>query len=174
MNSTNPLPCDLQLERNGAVAVRVLWQPPTICQSSCCCCCHHIRHGQTPRFLQNVLGVLFWSYVGLAVLRPPCDLVTCRRSEQVSLHLCYYFPTRWLQSMISLTCEALPLGGPQVSMKTMRLVDNNAAIFHLTQLGDIDGIKNLFIRGLASPLDVGHSGGRTPLHVRGKHSSHVQ
>lgn len=52
-----------------------------------------------------------------------------------------------------------------MSLKVARIVDTGAPIFALTQTGDLEGIKSLLARQLASPLDVGHLYGATPLRV---------
>ncbi|OBT98267.2 hypothetical protein VE01_03138 [Pseudogymnoascus verrucosus] len=55
-------------------------------------------------------------------------------------------------------------GGPQVSLRTSRIVDQSASIFHFTHIGDLDAIKSLYSQGLASSLDVSHKKWNTPLH----------
>ena len=41
-----------------------------------------------------------------------------------------------------------------VSLKVLRIVPLGSEIFRLTSLNDVDGLKSLLSRGLASPLDV--------------------
>jgi hypothetical protein len=45
------------------------------------------------------------------------------------------------------------------------MVPGNASVFTFAVLGNLDGIKSLFNKGLASPYDVCVSNGRTALHV---------
>ena len=58
-----------------------------------------------------------------------------------------------------------PLTGPVASLKVQRTVPGSADIFTFTKLGDVDGIRTLFEKGLASPHDVQFDSGITPLHV---------
>ena len=46
------------------------------------------------------------------------------------------------------------IGEISVSLKVLRIVPVGSEIFRLSNLNDVDGLKFLFSRGLASPLDV--------------------
>ncbi|OBT80236.1 hypothetical protein VF21_00712 [Pseudogymnoascus sp. 05NY08] len=99
---------------------------------------------QIPPFLDRLLGVLFWTYTGLATIKQACDSSTCVRNETFAMQISYFFPA-WI-------------------------VDQSASIFHFTHIGDLNSIKSLYSQGLASSLDVSHKKWNTPLHsavVRG-------
>ena len=69
--------------------------------------------------------------------------------------------SRVLQFVIQLSY----MKGPELVLRVPRVVPDNApALFYAVQ-GDIEGIKSLFSKGLASPYDVALDSGRTALHV---------
>ena len=66
------------------------------CDWSCRCQCHPRRVGESPRWLAELLGTLFYSYTGIALLRlRPCNYSACIQQESASYQLTYHFP-RWL------------------------------------------------------------------------------
>ena len=55
--------------------------------------------------------------------------------------------------------------GFELAFQVSQIIPDNApALFYVVQ-GDIEGIKSLFSKGLASPYDVALDSGRTALHV---------
>jgi hypothetical protein len=147
------------------VEVQVMWQPPFQCDSHCHCACHKVRRGRSPHMLDKLLGVIFWTYSGLATTRQACDASTCLRKGDFAMQISYFFPAWYIKKAIIFTCKTMPLGGPVISLKTVRVIAHCAPIFHMIHVGDVDGIKALFRQGLASSLDVGHKKWGTPLHV---------
>jgi hypothetical protein len=55
--------------------------------------------------------------------------------------------------------------GPGVSLSMPRVIPDNAPVLTFAVQGNLDGIKSLFSKGVASPYDVALSNGRTALHV---------
>jgi hypothetical protein len=115
--------------------------------------------------LEKFLGALFIGYTSLPLLRPSCNVSGCHRQKSQGLKLTWYFPTWFVKRIIAFTYMHKPGNGLQVSLKVARIIDSGAPIFALTQLGDLNGIKTLLAQQLASPLDVGHLDGCTPLFV---------
>ena len=52
-----------------------------------------------------------------------------------------------------------------MSIKIRRQVAPGAEVFRLTYQDDVDGLKQLFSNGLASPNDISYIDGTTPLGV---------
>lgn len=152
-------------DKTKELEVQVLWQPPFQCDQHCHCTCHKVHRGRSPQMLDNLLGVLFWTYSGLAITRQACDTSTYVRKSDYAVKISYLFPSWYVRKAISLTCKMMPLGGPLISLKTARIIDYCAPIFHLVRLGDIDAIKALYKQGLASSLDIAHKKLGTPLHA---------
>jgi hypothetical protein len=53
-----------------------------------------------------------------------------------------------------------------VSLSMPQVITDNAPILIFAVQGNLDGIKSLFSKGVASPYDIALSNGRTALHVR--------
>ncbi len=61
-----------------------------------------------------------------------------------------------------------PWDGPEItSLRFPKVVSVDAAIMEYARCGNVDGMKRLFSKGLASPHDVSSPNGYTLLHVRG-------
>ena len=52
-----------------------------------------------------------------------------------------------------------------MSLQIARIRPDDSKIFHLATAGDIEGMKVMFARGLASPNDVSYTFGYSVLHV---------
>lgn len=147
------------------IEVQLLWQPPSCCSRNFYCDYHNVCYNRSPQFLDRLLGVLFWTYNGLAVIKQDCDSSTCVRNETFAIQISYFFPAWYVNKTFNFMCKFTPLGGPEVSLRTSRIVDQSASIFHFTHIEDLNAIKSLYSQGLASSLDVSHKKWNTPLHV---------
>lgn len=147
------------------IEAQLLWQPSSCCSRNCYCACHNVCYNRSPQFLDRLLGVLFWTYTGLAIIKQDCDSSTCVRNETFAIQISYFFPAWYVNKAFNFTCKFTPLGGPQVSLRTFRIVDQSASIFHFTHIGDLNAIKSPYSQRLASSLDVSHKKWNTPLHV---------
>lgn len=125
--TNNPAPWGLE--------VRVQWQRPVTCSTTCRCACHHPSRGQGVRRLWPVLGVLFWGYAGLPVMRPGCDDRVCRRPVQGSVTMSYFFPPWLVKQAIALTLRVISSSSIELSLRATRIVDNGALVFKMTHLG---------------------------------------
>ncbi len=136
------------------------------CTEYCSCCCHLkrlVRATPATASLDKIFGVLFICYTGSPFLRQRCNVASCRRQSAPSINLTYYCPVwafmrAWL---VSIT------GGvtPSVTVKVPRVVPFDSQLFHFIRKGNLDGIKHLFSRGVASPFDVYEPTGLTTLHT---------
>ena len=75
------------------------------------------------------------------------------------------FPAWFLFKALTFTFNDLPDGAINAALTVRRVVPMGAEIFRLIETGDIDGVKELFRSGLASPNDS-EATGSTVLRVR--------
>ena len=154
-----------QLTAVSAIGIRTAQFPRTACNRWCSCVCHHKRHIQTPQLLQNLIGSLFIGYSGLPMLTKPCDQYACHQRAQPTSSVTYYFPSWFLARTLSILFSSTPLAGPVVSLKCQRTVPRDADIFKIARAGNVDKMRDLFEKGLASPHDVNFESGGTALRV---------
>ena len=165
---------DVLLEGRRGLEVQVVWRPSWACDSACHCLCHESTHRRSPQLFDKFLGILFWGYCGLPIVRKRCDVASCRRRRGLRFGMSYYFPAWFVEKKLELTFRSMPLGTPQISIKMASIVSNGALIFKYTHTKDVAGIQSLFSQGLAAPSDAGHLDGCTALHVGSSSSDHAQ
>lgn len=151
--------------RQDAVGVQ-LRRYNTACTAECPCVCHKPDWGGTPTMLRRILGQLFVDYAGLPIMRPQCDNKRCQKRTGAYLDFEYWFPTGvfWSQ-IIRIHCAYQAHLGPQFQLSTLRRVPDNAPAVLFASSGNIEGLKDLFQRGLASPRDVSETRGYSLLRV---------
>ena len=157
-----------QASREAPLAIPVSWrQGRNIeCSSDCKCSCHNQKNVQALSSLGNVLGRLFLAYSGPSILQKPCNLSTCRQQNARSIRLTYFFPRWFLNTVVSTTFSTSRLGTPSLNLKVRKIVPETNRLFALCMTEGVDGIQQLFADRRASPDDIHHRGGWTPLHVR--------
>ncbi|KAK3394956.1 ankyrin repeat-containing domain protein [Podospora didyma] len=141
-----------------------LRQARTTCQAACRCSCHSALDEKTPAFMDGLLGQLFVGFTGWPMLSAKCDSAACTGQRTSSVSLEYWFPPGicWSQIVrLSLAYEANV--GPSLQLNTLRRVPDSSQCVSFALEGNIDGLKNLFNRGLASPRDVSSTRGYTLL-----------
>lgn len=164
-NRRRPSPPQLPTRPEG-VRVR-LNQYALTCHTGCKCVCHSSSKVATPQFLDRVLGQLFVGYAGLPLLSAKCDIQDCAKRESARVSVEYWFPLGFCWSQIMrLQLGYQPNIGPQMSLGTLRQVPDSAPCVTFALNGNIDGLKDLFTRGLASPRDVSTTRGYSILRVR--------
>lgn len=107
--------------------------------------------------MNRVVGQLFLGYSGL---NPKCDIPSCQVTQQPEVTAEYWFPMGLFWSMIvqfNLSYQANM--GPSFELKTLRRVPDSAACVNYAIKGNIDALKGLFSKGLASPRDVSDTRG---------------
>jgi hypothetical protein len=78
----------------------------------------------------------------------------------------YWFPLGFVWSQIvHLQISYLQNAGPQMQLNFLRRVPDSATCIDFALFGNIDGLKDLFARGLASPRDVSSTRGYSVLRV---------
>lgn len=152
-------------ENSAAVRVR-LRQTRASCWATCNCSCHSIRNTKSPSFMDRMLGQIFVGYSGLPLLSSKCDSETCIRGQIPTVDAEYWFPLGFCWSQIvrlHLTYQANT--GPSFQLSTLRRVSDGSQCVHFALNGNIDGLKNLFSQGVASPRDVSSTRGYSLLRV---------
>ena len=165
---TLPLsPSSAQNIRTHTEAVRFrLRQQRSNCHPSCPCACHSVQRATTPSFMNRVLGQLFVGYAGLPMVSNKCDSRSCRRGQIPSVSVEYWFPLGFCWSQIVRLQLAYECNvGPSLQLSTLRRVSDSAQCVSYALDGNIEGLKNLFSAGLASPRDVSSTRGYSLLRV---------
>jgi len=126
----------------------------------CTCSCHSSGQLSSPRFLSSILGSMLVTFSDVPQLTPRCNIGSCSTRRRLPLFkINYHFP-RWLLSrMITTTLAWSTRDGLDIHrLRAPRIIPTGSAIFNLTQNGDVEGIKSLFVEGTASPYDVDQDG----------------
>ena len=156
---------DLSTSCSEGLRVR-LSRNTSSCPVGCTCICHATRKASTPAMVDRVLGQWFVGYAGLPFLTTKCDAEVCRKSQSPWISLEYWFPLGYIWSQIFRLEVAYQSNiGPQVSLSTLRRVPDTALSIKFALTGNIEGLKTLFTRGLASPMDVCSTRGWSLLRV---------
>ncbi|KAI0481753.1 ankyrin repeat-containing domain protein [Xylaria cf. heliscus] len=144
-----------------SVAVQVTTRTSYCSSSRCRCVCHFTERVSTPGGLFNrVVGQLFLGYSGLSLLSPSCNTPSCEASQKPEVTAEYWFPMGLFWSMIIQFNLSYQINvGPQFEIKTLRRVPDSATCVNYAIKGNIEGLKELFRRGAASPRDVSDTRG---------------
>jgi hypothetical protein len=156
---------DLKPMSTESVSVRVAQY--STCRTGCQCACHSQSRSATPGMFDRMLGQLFVGYSGLPLISPRCNNDSCLKSKASNLTFEYWFPLGFVCSQI----VRFRLGyqtniGPQLEFSTLRRVPDSAQCITFALNGNVDGLKDLFSRGLASPRDVSSTRGYSVLRVQ--------
>ncbi|KAI0156939.1 ankyrin repeat-containing domain protein [Xylariaceae sp. FL1272] len=144
-----------------SVALQVTTRSSQCGGRQCYCECHSSgRVNSSGGFLNRVVGQLFLNYSGLSPLIPACNLPSCQAAQKPEVRAEYWFPAGMFWSMIvqfNLSYQANV--GPQFELRTLRRVSDSATCVNYAVRGNIEGLKGLFTKGLASPRDVSETRG---------------
>lgn len=91
------------------------------------------------------------------------DIVKVNQGETTTTSISFGLPS-WIYSRRFEMRWNKSCQGWNQSFRTYRIVSYDADVFHLSMEGDVEGLQQLFEKGLASPFEVDPDG-RTPLHV---------
>ena len=147
--------------KTKGVAINVGQYAPA-CPTTCVCSCHTRVKTPAPAFIDRVLGRLFVRTAGIPFLSTKCDYHACKSSQAPRVTVEYWFPLHvfWSQ-IVRLQVGFHASMGPQFSLRSLRRVPDSAQCVHYAIHGNIEGLKDLFGRGLASPWDVSSTRGYT-------------
>ena len=153
------------LPQSEGVGVKVV-QYSSACRPRCPCSCHEYKKSASPTFFNRVLGQMFIGYTGLPLFSPKCSSQQCQKGQVPRVSLEYWFPLGFFWSQIvSLQAGFSQNLGPHFQLKTLRRVPDSAPCVNFALEGNIDALKDLFVRGLASPQDVSSTRGYSLLRV---------
>jgi hypothetical protein len=151
--------------RAESIGVRIT-RHITTCTRGCPCACHKQRRSSTPALLERIIGQIFVDYAGLPIFSQKCNIPTCTKGQSPHVRLEYWFPLGFVWSQIfHLQIVYLQNAGPQMQLNFLRRVLDSAPCIDFALFGNIDGLKDLFARGLASPRDVSNTRGYSVLRV---------
>ena len=150
-------------------SLHLQWRIVDKCADDCTCLCHVLRRPlqrfRTPQFLKGVIGYLFARYSGLLFLQLRCSSRDCRNYSASLVRITYCFPKWAFAAAIHVAAGTTTLGVP-MSLFVQRRVDGweENGIMDLIRKDDLEGVKTLFMKRLASPSDADFRG-HTTLHV---------
>ena len=153
------------IPQSEGVAIKIL-QYASMCRAKCPCSCHNYKRAATPAFLDRVLGQMFIGYTGMPLFSPKCNSQECQKGQGPYVNLEYWFPLGFFWSQILSIQAGFPQNfGPQFQLRTLRRVPDSAPCVNYALEGNIEALKDLFVRGLASPQDVSSTRGYSLLRV---------
>ena len=156
-----------------SVGIRV--RKHTSCRRGCSCVCHLQRRSALPTVVDRVIGQMFVGYAGLPLLNQSCDTESCEKSQSPSVSLEYWFPLGFVWSQIvRLQLTFRPNVGPHYELSSLRRVPDTAQCVNFALNGNIEGLRDLFDRGMASPRDVSSTRGYSILRVSLSFGIHAQ
>lgn len=128
-------------------------QASSNCPSGCICKCHAPHHFKVipHNYLFGSFSITISAASGNKTL---CTETTCSRRLMSVARATYRFPSWFLGRILYLTVSTQPLVGLNTSLKTLRIVPDNADIMRFAKTGDLQGVRSLIEQRLASPLDV--------------------
>jgi hypothetical protein len=131
------------------------------CPQYCSCRCHRRWWLSSPNLLAQMFGFMLIGYPSFPPDREGCTEKFCARGSRTPTRIIYHFPT-WLLARYFCLDIMTHCNNPQFSLKFPQIVADNSDVFQFAKVGDTEGIKSLFSKGLASP-DVINSSWGVPL-----------
>lgn len=148
-----------EIPQSEGIGVRVL-QYASSCRPGCPCPCHVYRKTASPAIMDRLLGQLFVGYAGLPFFGRRCSSQACEKAQTPHLSFEYWFPLGFFWSQIVRVQMGVSQNfGPQFQLKTLRRVPDSAPCVNFALEGNTQALKDLFLRGLASPQDVSSTRG---------------
>ena len=134
------------------------------CRAGCPCKCHIQTRSSSPGLVDRVFGQMFVGYAGVPFLNPKCNIASCENSQAADVSFEYWFPLGFVWSqIIRFRLIYQPNVGPQFELRSLRRVPDNAQCVTFALNGNVEGLKDLFRRGLASPRDISTTRGYSVL-----------
>ena len=124
------------------------------CPPICICICHAESIWSTNPSLKSLSGVLIIHMVAPRFVRGKCSEKGCRHPEPAAIEMQYIFPFWLCWISLALTLRAPSPYRFDLNIRATRIRPDTSLIFRYAKDGDVDAIRDLFDRGLASPFDV--------------------
>ena len=134
------------------------------CPQYCSCRCHRRQWLSSPNLFTRMFGFMLIDYPSFPPDRGGCTEKFCARDSRTPTRIIYHFPT-WLVARYFCLDIMTHCNDPQFSLKFPQIVADNSDVFQFAKVGDIEGIKSLFSKGLASPDVINSSWGVALLNV---------
>jgi hypothetical protein len=138
--------------------------PGLRCPQHCSCRCHRRWWLSSPNLLAQVFGFMLIGYSSSPPDREGCTEKFCTRDSRTPTRIIYHFPT-WLVARYFCLDIMTHCNDPQFSLKFPQIVADNSDVFQFAKVGDTEGIRSLFSKGLASPDVINSSWGVALLNV---------
>lgn len=143
--SRNPIPSTFQVQTSLRRS----------CSELCMCHCHKSTSLNSPQWMKGLIGSIFIGYSGVPLAkRRPCTEKVCLKEHQTLLKVSYFFPTWFMGRMLVFRDRYSPLDGHSISVRTPRTLDGNAPAVWAAVHGNVESMRDLFAKGMASPFDV--------------------
>lgn len=123
------------------------------CPRWCSCRCHKPGQLRSPHLFRVILGALSIGFTDIPFITQPCNQKMCRPRHQMSTIITYQFPNWILKRAVSILISS-NTAGPELLLRTLRVLPANAEIFRLAMTNNLDGIKAMFSSGRASIYDI--------------------
>jgi len=153
-------------EKTTDLQVQATMYRQTSCNARCLCHCHRTHRARTPKLIQDLVGSLFIGYSNTPINRKPCNEKQCKQQRFSLLKINYYFPSWFMHRMVAFKNRWTPIEGHHISVRTPRVVNFAADVFLAADHGNLESLKILFSKRLASPFDVSSGDGQSALQVR--------
>ncbi|KAF2685015.1 ankyrin [Lentithecium fluviatile CBS 122367] len=152
----------------SAVAMHLSLQQRIMCVPDCSCICHQWQYINSPQLLDALIGSVVIGYSGVRLATRKCTMSKCRVQATSALRFSYKFPM-WMFPVTINFASYSRYGQPTAGLSVARIRPHTSAIFAFAEAGNVEGMKMLFDRGLASPFDVSFQTGDQPLHITADH-----
>ena len=149
----------------AAVRSRAPHYRRTSCSGWCSCQFHGLAYFQSPQSFGSIFGTLLMGHSGVSFKKRPYNEPSCPRQSIPISRLNVPFPQWMISRVIQWVAQLSYMKGPELVFRMPRVVPDNAPSHFYAVQGDIEGIKSLFSKGLASPYDLALTDGRTALYV---------
>ena len=137
-----------------------------VCWPGCPCRCHVPTKSSTPGLVDRDFGQLFVGYAGLPLVDAKCDADSCEKNQAGQVSVEYWFPLGCVWSkIVRFQTTYQSHIGPHFELSTLRRVPDSAQCVNFALNGNINGLKDLFKKGLASPRDVSTTKGYSVLRL---------
>jgi hypothetical protein len=128
-------------------------QASSACPMGCICKCHAPRHFKVVPH-NNLFGSFAITISAASGEKSLCTETTCSRRLMSIARATYRFPYWFLARILCLTVSRQPQVELTASLKTFRVVPDDADIMRFAKTGDLQGVRSLIKQKMASPLDV--------------------
>jgi hypothetical protein len=151
------------LSRGSEIRMHSLRTTGPGCPKSCRCACHKTKRFASPQFTRRWTGMATITYSGISRFSQSCSLKNCKRRPTTSVMVNYTLPTWIASAMITFWLNKAPLGGPELLLRTCRVINTSA--YYFAQYGMLEELRYAFAHGEASVLDINPATDRSVLMV---------